>query len=153
MADYKPVVLVDGEFEVLQAGNTLIEPLNLSPYVFDYFLINDELTTINAGEAVYISGSPARMKRAKADDINTANVVGILIQTTPSLQTGVVRSFGVIAIPTIGAAGLIIYLSPTTAGAITTTAPTTSNQFIVRLGISGSTTDFWINIQPPILLA
>ena len=50
-------------------------------------------------------------------------------------------------------AGDLYYLSPTTAGAMTTTAPTTGGQAVVRLGESSTATKFAIQIEPPILLS
>ena len=49
-------------------------------------------------------------------------------------------------------AGDLYYLSPTTAGAITTTAPTGSGQAVTRVGEGATATDFSIQVEPPILL-
>ena len=49
-------------------------------------------------------------------------------------------------------AGDLYYLSPTTAGAMTTTAPSGSGQALTRIGEAGTTTAFSIQIEPPILL-
>ena len=49
-------------------------------------------------------------------------------------------------------AGDLYYLSPSTAGAITTTAPSGSGQAVTRLGEAATTTDFSIQVEPPILL-
>ena len=49
-------------------------------------------------------------------------------------------------------AGDLYYLSPTTAGAMTTTAPTGSGQAVVRLGEASTTTKFAVQVEPPILL-
>ena len=48
--------------------------------------------------------------------------------------------------------GDLYFLSPTTAGAMTTTAPSGSGQAVVRLGESSTATKFAIQIEPPILL-
>ena len=49
--------------------------------------------------------------------------------------------------------GDIYFLSPTTAGAITLTAPTGSGQAVTRLGEGATATDFSIQIEPPVLLS
>ena len=46
--------------------------------------------------------------------------------------------------------GDIYYLSPSTAGAITTTVPSGSNQAIVRVGEGATTSIFSIRVEPPI---
>ena len=48
--------------------------------------------------------------------------------------------------------GSVYFLSPTMAGQITTTAPTTSGQYVVQVGIALSTTELDVQIGPPILL-
>jgi hypothetical protein len=47
--------------------------------------------------------------------------------------------------------GDIFYLS-TTAGAITTTPPSTAGQFVTRVGEGATTTEFSIQLEPPIRL-
>ena len=49
-------------------------------------------------------------------------------------------------------AGDLHFLSPTTAGAITTTAPSSAGQAVVRVGESVTATEFAIQPEPPILL-
>ena len=49
-------------------------------------------------------------------------------------------------------AGDLYFLSPTTAGAITTTAPSGSGQAVTRLGEAATATDFSIQLEPPVLL-
>ena len=46
--------------------------------------------------------------------------------------------------------GDIYYLSPSTAGAITTTVPSGSGQAVVRIGEGATTSVFSIRIEPPI---
>ena len=49
--------------------------------------------------------------------------------------------------------GDVYFLSPSTAGAITLIAPSTSGQAITRVGEGATATDFSIQIEPPIRLS
>ena len=49
--------------------------------------------------------------------------------------------------------GDLYFLSPTTAGAITTTAPTGSGQAVTRVGEGATSTSFSIYVEPPVKLA
>jgi hypothetical protein len=49
-------------------------------------------------------------------------------------------------------AGDLFFLSDSTAGAITTTAPSGAGKAVTRVGEASTTTDFAIQIEPPILL-
>jgi hypothetical protein len=48
--------------------------------------------------------------------------------------------------------GDLYYLSPSTAGAITTTIPSASGQAVARVGEPGTTAIFSIRIDPPVRL-
>ena len=50
-------------------------------------------------------------------------------------------------------AGDLYFLSPSTAGAITLTPPSSSGQAVVRLGEAATSTSFAIQIEPPIKLS
>ena len=49
--------------------------------------------------------------------------------------------------------GDLYFLSPTTAGAITTTPPSGSGQAITRVGEGATSTSFSIYVEPPVKLA
>jgi hypothetical protein len=49
--------------------------------------------------------------------------------------------------------GATYYLSGTTAGAITTTAPSTATHIVQEIGVAKSATEILTEIQPPIVLA
>jgi hypothetical protein len=101
---------------------------------------------------------------AKADASGTVQVVGLVRATSiTNAQSGSVQMSAVLVATaaqwdavagTTGGlvAGTVYYLDPTTAGKMTATTPTTAGQFVVRLGIALSTTDFDISIQPPMKL-
>ena len=48
---------------------------------------------------------------------------------------------------------IYIFLSSSTAGAITLTPPNSAGQAVVRVGEAATTTDFSIQIEPPIKLS
>ena len=50
-------------------------------------------------------------------------------------------------------AGDLYFLSPSTAGGITLTPPSSAGQAVVRVGEASTTTDFAIRIEPPIKLS
>ena len=49
-------------------------------------------------------------------------------------------------------AGDLYYLSPTTAGAITTTPPSGSGQYVTPIGESGTSAQLIVKLEPPIKL-
>ena len=50
-------------------------------------------------------------------------------------------------------AGDLYFLSPSTAGAITLTPPSSAGQAVGRVGEASTATDFAIRIEPPIKLS
>lgn len=48
--------------------------------------------------------------------------------------------------------GAVYYLDPTIAGRLTDTAPTSSGQYVVRVGTAKSTTELMVDIEARILL-
>ena len=50
-------------------------------------------------------------------------------------------------------AGDLYFLSPSTAGAITLTPPSSAGQAVVRVGEASTTTKFAIRVEPPIKLS
>lgn len=160
MALQKPLVIVNGEIQRMQSGDTLdaaVSEVDIAN------LTNNNAGTIVIGNAVYTDAASG-VDLAKADAIATTEVVGLVkdatILTTASgdIQTdGVLvattTQWDVVAGTTGGlAAGTVYYLDPSTAGNITATAPTAVGQFVVRIGIALSTTDLEISIMEPIKL-
>jgi hypothetical protein len=109
---------------------------------------NNTGSTIPAGTAVYLSGgsngNAPYISPAIATSTTNANMVGITGQSIASGATGVVVILGqVFNYNTTGlSAGATLYLSPTTAGALTATQPT-SPYYAVRAGfvVSGNTSN------------
>ena len=156
MAQKKPLVLSSGQMEQLQSG--------------DYIASGDlpQLTNNNAGAIVI--GTPVyavandAVDKAKGDAVGTANVIGLVAETTiAAAGTGGIQGDGVLAATTVqwdavaGTSGgltkdVIYYLSAATAGILTSTAPSSAGQYVVQVGIAISTTEMKITIQRRIKL-
>ena len=104
-------------------------------------------------DALYMRSADGQVGKATAasGSSEAANVVGFADSTKGSGETVKVIVAGIKSMTGLDA-GDLYYLSPTTAGAITTTAPSGSGQALTRIGEAGTTTDFSIQIEPPILL-
>lgn len=107
---------------------------------------------IDAREVVYVSAA-GTVNLARADNATTQRAFAIAPTNIASAATGNVLTVGVVTSTGWGlTSGSIYYLSPTVAGGITTTAPSTAGQYIVPVGIALSTTKLMFNPQPSILL-
>lgn len=159
MAIVKPLVLSSsGQLQQLQSGDSLADQAT------QFQLVNDEATAVVCGSAVY-SDAAGGFKKAIANAALTQKVIGLVAQT-PSIANGVAGAVALDDVLTLttaqwdavtgGSGGLVFntiyYLDPTTAGHITSTAPSTIGQFIVEIGRALSTVDMKINIKPSILL-
>ena len=109
---------------------------------------------ISEGDALYMRTSDGQVGRATAADGTSeeATVVGFANTGT---QGGSTIKVIVVGLKTMSGlnAGDLYFLSPTVAGAITLTPPSTAGQAVVRLGEAASTTNFAIQIEPPIKLS
>jgi hypothetical protein len=156
----KPLVIVNGQFQQLQAGDTLDATVGAAQ---ELSLTNGNAGTINIGMAVYISAADT-VDLAKADAAATKDVIGLVKDTTiAAAASGTVVLDGVLVATTgqwdavTGDTGGLTpgskyWLDPTTAGSITKTAPTTVGKYVVPLGKAISTTEFMIDIEEPVLL-
>ena len=104
-------------------------------------------------DALYMRSADGQVGKATAasGSSEAANVVGFADSTKGSGETVKVLVVGIKSMTGLDA-GDLYYLSPTTAGAITATAPSGSGQALTRIGEAGTTTAFSIQIEPPILL-
>jgi hypothetical protein len=158
MAVRKPLVIVGGQIEQLQSGDSI------TPQADQIQLTNDEAGAVVIGTPVYMDAAGG-FKKAKADATGTRRVVG-LVATDPSIGTGVAGSVvtdGVLAATTAQwdavagttgglAFGVPYYLDAATAGKLTATAPTSVGQYVVEVGIAISTTELDVRVQKDILL-
>lgn len=155
MAAKRPVVVANGGLQQLQVTDFLADVAGF-PYLLNKaILTNGEATTLNEGEIVYIFSS-GTVKRAKADNIVTAQATYI---TPPggiaASAAGFFIKSGIASLSSPAAAGgTKLFLSPTTAGAVTVTCPTTAGHFVVEIGkVSITASEIELDIKSPIKLA
>ena len=105
------------------------------------------------GQALYCRSSDGKVGKAIANDTADKALVAGFAQTTKS--TG--QSVNVIVRGLLATSGLDegdeYYLSNSSAGAITKTAPTTSSHYLTRIGEAAGSTELIIKLEPPILLS
>jgi hypothetical protein len=98
---------------------------------------NDSGVTITKGQVVYISGAQGNrvaVKLARADvEATSFGTIGLVAETMTSGSEGfIIVSGALYKLNTQGlVAGATVYLSPTTAGAVTTTKPQAPDQLVV----------------------
>jgi hypothetical protein len=106
---------------------------------------NDTASSMSAGSAVYVSGDGTNpsVSLARADSSSTMPAVGIVTNNIGASSSGYVTINGVINISDTviddtlsdpGDVGKILYVSPTNAGNLTITKPTTSTHLIQNVG-------------------
>lgn len=148
MALRKPLVLVGGEIQQLQAGDTLdavVAETEQQAYT------NGDAGNHVLGDVVYLSATDT-VKKAIANAVGTKDAIAFATATIANGVSGNYQTGGTLAGLVGLTAGAVYYLSPTTAGQMTPTPPTTIGQYVVRLGIATSTTEFLIDPERPILL-
>ena len=156
MALIKPLVIVDGQVQQLQDGDT---PTGVS-FVE---MTNNNASPIVIGHVVYCDGA-GTVDLAQANALGTAEVIGFVrnisiaaaaagdIQTNGVLEASTAQ-WDAVAGTTGGlTAGVVYYLDPSTAGFITETAPTSAGQYVLRVGKALSSTELEIAITEPIKL-
>jgi len=100
-------------------------------------VFNDSGTTLNKGQAVYISGAQGNrvaVKLARANlEATSFGTIGLVAETmTAGAEGFIIVSGALYRLNTQGLiAGATVYLSPTTAGAVTTTKPQAPDQLVV----------------------
>ena len=154
MALRKPLVIVSGQTQQLQSGDTLDAPQSGGDGAV---LTNGESGAIVIGNIVYVSAA-ATVKKAKADAVGTKSGFGVVRDVSIGAGfTGFIQTSGILAATTgqwdavFGTtgglvAGQVYWLSPGTAGYGTAVAPTTIGQYVVPIGIGLSTTELEITI-------
>ena len=109
---------------------------------------------VTEGDALYMRTSDGQVGKATASDgtSEAATVVGFANATASANTTVKVIVVGLKTISGLDA-GDLYFLSPSTAGAITLTPPSSAGQAVVRLGEAATTTTLAIQIEPPIKLS
>lgn len=156
MAQRKPVVLVNGQLQQLQAADYIQNTEQIQ-------LTNNNAGSIVIGMPVYSAANDA-VDKAKSDAVGTVNVIGLVGDATIAASaTGSIQTDGILAATTAqwdavaGTSGgltkdIIYYVSAVTAGNLTSTAPSTVGQYVKEVGIAISTTELKIAIKQRILL-
>jgi hypothetical protein len=107
---------------------------------------------VTDGAALYMRTSDGQVGLAQADGTaDEALVVGFADSAANPGDTVKVLVAGLKTMPFVVNPGDIYFLSAT-AGAITTTAPSTAGQYVTRVGEGSTVTDFSIQLEPPIQL-
>ena len=109
---------------------------------------------VSEGDALYMRTSDGQVGKATASDVTSeaATVVGFANATASANTTVKVIVVGLKTMSGLDA-GDLYFLSPSTAGAITLTPPSSAGQAVVRLGEAATTTTLAIQIEPPIKLS
>ena len=108
---------------------------------------------ITNGDALYMRTSDGQVGKASAADgtIENATVVGFANATVSANSTVKVIVTGLKTLSSLNA-GDLFFLSDSTAGAITTSAPSGAGKAVTRVGEASTATDLAIHIEPPVLL-
>ncbi len=156
MAVKKPLVITNGQIEQLQSTDSIATGELIQ-------LTNNNAGSIAIGTPVYSVANDA-VDKAKADAVGTANVIGLVGDSSISASTsGGIAIDGILSATTgqwdtvAGTSGgltkdTFYYLSAATAGLLTATAPSAAGQFVVCVGIAISTTELKIHILPRVKL-
>lgn len=124
----------DGVTSTLLKGGNVTLQNGTQQYARVY---NDSGATLTKGQVVYISGAQGNrvaVKLAKADvEATSFGTIGLVSETITNGSEGfIIVSGALYRLDTTGlTAGATVYLSPTTAGAVTTTKPQAPNQLVV----------------------
>lgn len=160
MAARKPLVINGGQIEQLQAGDTLDAAVSEVDVVSK---TNDNASSIVIGAPVYVK-SNGNVDLGRANASGTIQLLGLVKDSSvASSASGIIQTDGIIAATTGewdavtgGSGGLTAgsryFLDASTAGMLTTTAPTSVGQFVVAVGLAISTTEMDISIERPIKL-
>jgi hypothetical protein len=157
MAIQKPLVIISGQIQQLPTGDTL----DAASSEVDVVSMTAAATVVK-GCPVYVSAANT-FNKANAAASGTAKVIGFAAQGISSAAQGLIQTDGVLSCTTgewdavAGTTGGLTagsaYFLDATAGLISSTAPTGSGSYIVKVGTALSTTELEITITDSILLA
>ena len=156
MAVKKPLVITNGQIEQLQSGDQLANA-NLITRT------NNNAGAIVIGQPVYADGA-GTVDLAQADAQSTIRVAGLVADASIAAAASGSILVDSVLVATTGqwdavtgqtgglTPGADYFLDESSAGGLTTTAPTADGDFVVRVGHALSTTEFEIEIQQPVKL-
>lgn len=157
MAVFPPLVIgTSGLIQNLQAGDNI----GVQSETGQISLI--AVATVVPGAPVY-SSSATQFTKAQANAGSTAKVLGLAAAGITAAAAGIIQVNGILTLSTAqwdaitsGTGGLTFganyFLSATTAGLLTTTAPSTVGQYNSFVGDAISTTSMRLDPQRPIQL-
>ena len=106
---------------------------------------------VTEGDALFMRTSDGQVGKASAANGALENAVVVGFANNSATTNGTVK---VIVAGTIDLSGLdagdLYFLSPTTAGAITKTPPSSSGHFVTRVGEAATTPSLVVKTEPPI---
>ena len=128
----------------------LKETISTTPAPSVVGIQRETFEAVTQGDALYLRASDGKVGRAIANDtFDKANVLGFARTSKASGAVVDVMIIGILAISGLDA-GDIFYLSDSSAGAITSTAPSAQGTYVTRVGEAASTSELSIQIEPPI---
>ena len=108
---------------------------------------------VTQGDAVYSRESDGFIGKAIANDtFDKAKVAGFVEVTSTSGSQVRVITRGITTMSGLNT-GDLYFLSASSAGAITSTPPTSAGDFLTRVGEAGSTGQFIVKVEPPVQLS
>ncbi len=109
---------------------------------------------VNKNDAVYLRVADGQAGKASASGVSfdAACVIGFAEEAVLSGGTARIIVAGFQTFTTTLDPGDLYFLSAATAGQITTTPPSTAGQYVTRVGEASTTSEFVIQIEPPIRL-
>jgi len=109
---------------------------------------------VSEGDALFMRTSDGQVGKASAADGTIENAIVVGFANADATANSTVKVI-VIGIKTMSGldAGDLYFLSPSTAGSITLTPPSSAGQAVVRLGEAATATSLAIQIEPPIKLS
>lgn len=163
MAIKKPLVIGPTGFpQQLQSGDQVQADYAVTDI---RLLTNGEVSvSLTIGMAVYMTATNSSVKRAQANAVTTASVLGLVSDTSiAAAASGNVATGGVLTATTAQwdavagttgglTAGTLYYLDPVNPGKISSTVPTTAGQVICVVGQALNTTDMELIKGIPYLL-
>lgn len=158
MAVQKPLVIIAGQIQQIPPGDTL----SAASSEVDVVSLTAAATVVKLCP-VY-SSSAGGFNKANASASGSAKVLGLAMAAITSAASGLIQTDGIITGTTgewdavAGTTGGLTfgteYFLATTAGLLTSTAPSGAGQYIVRVGIAISTVDMELSIdRQSVLLA
>lgn len=154
MAIKKAIVITNGQLEQLQPGDRL--DLNNS-----VTKTNNSGIAMIVGDVVFVSGVNADL--AQANQQNSSRVAGVVVTGGADASPVDIQTEGIVTLTTTewdtawGTVGGLVpgtdyFLSESSAGDGTPTAPTAAGEFVALVGHALSDTELELRIQQPIKL-